>query len=108
MAIAPVWEPWACAAQAAAPRTRAARKGTGFLGMATHCAQPFPAPAGRCRGRDNHWMSIQTDDFDRPPALPAAGRGRVLSAAAASPTAEATERALRPKGLSEYVGEAKA
>ena len=45
-------------------------------------------------------MSIQTDDF--------APAGRVLSAAAASPNEEAIDRALRPKGLAEYVGQAKA
>jgi Holliday junction DNA helicase RuvB len=47
-------------------------------------------------------MAIQTDDFG-PPALP-----RVVSAAPASPNEEAIERALRPKGLAEYVGQAKA
>src|SRR3954465_7411344 len=45
-------------------------------------------------------MSIQTDDFH-----PSA---RVVSAAPASPNEEALERALRPKGLAEYVGQAKA
>src|SRR5689334_8082943 len=45
-------------------------------------------------------MSIQTDDFE--PAR------RVVSAAPASPNEEAIERALRPKGLAEYVGQAKA
>src|SRR5258706_15209359 len=45
-------------------------------------------------------MSIQTDEFAAP--------RRVLSAAPASPNEEAIERALRPKGLAEYVGEAKA
>src|ERR1700752_4712295 len=45
-------------------------------------------------------MSIQTDEFAAP--------RRVLSAAAASPNEEAIERALRPKGLSEYVGQTKA
>ena len=49
-------------------------------------------------------MSIQTDDFAA--SLPAARR--VLSAAPASPNEEAFERALRPKGLQEYVGQAKA
>ena len=44
-------------------------------------------------------MSIQTDDFE--PAR------RVLSAAPASPNEEAIERALRPKGLAEYVGQTK-
>ena len=54
-------------------------------------------------------MAIQTDDFgparrdDRLGELP-----RVVSAAPASPNEEAIERALRPKGLAEYVGQAKA
>jgi holliday junction DNA helicase RuvB len=45
-------------------------------------------------------MAIQTDDF--PPA------SRVVSAAPASPNEEAIERALRPKDLAGYVGQAKA
>ncbi len=45
-------------------------------------------------------MAIQTDDFEPAP--------RVVSAAPASPNEEAIERALRPKGLAEYVGQAKA
>jgi len=45
-------------------------------------------------------MTIQTDDFAPPPK-------RVVSAAPASPAEEAMERALRPKGLREYVGQAK-
>jgi Holliday junction DNA helicase RuvB len=45
-------------------------------------------------------MAIQTDDF--------APARRVLSAAPASPNEEAMERALRPKGLAEYVGQTKA
>jgi holliday junction DNA helicase RuvB len=45
-------------------------------------------------------MAIQTDDFE--PAR------RVVSAAPVSPNEEAIERALRPKGLAEYVGQAKA
>ncbi|MBQ1767477.1 MAG: Holliday junction branch migration DNA helicase RuvB [Aquincola sp.] len=49
-------------------------------------------------------MSIQTDDFGAP-ALPAR---RMVSAAPSSPNEEAIERALRPKGLAEYVGQAKA
>jgi Holliday junction DNA helicase RuvB len=48
-------------------------------------------------------MAIQTDDF----ASGAPAR-RVLSAAPASPNEEALERALRPKGLADYVGQAKA
>ena len=47
-------------------------------------------------------MTIQTDDFA--PAPPK----RVISAAPASPQEEAIERALRPKLLQEYVGQAKA
>ncbi len=50
-------------------------------------------------------MSITVDDFSMPPdrALP-----RVVSAAAATPQEEALERALRPKLLHDYVGQAKA
>jgi Holliday junction DNA helicase RuvB len=48
-------------------------------------------------------MSIQTDDFAAAPPS-----RRVVSAAAASPNEEAIERALRPKALAEYVGQAKA
>ena len=47
-------------------------------------------------------MSIHTDDFA--PAPPK----RVVSAAPTSPQEEALERALRPKQLDEYVGQAKA
>src|SRR4051812_24816832 len=50
-------------------------------------------------------MSIQTDDFA---ALPPAGGLRVVAGHPASPGEEAIERALRPKGLAEYVGQAKA
>jgi Holliday junction DNA helicase RuvB len=46
-------------------------------------------------------MSIQTDDFDIPPAK------RVMSAAPASPKEEAIERALRPKLFDDYVGQVK-
>ena len=46
-------------------------------------------------------MSIQTDDFDVPPAK------RVMSAAPASPKEEAIERALRPKLFDDYVGQTK-
>ena len=49
-------------------------------------------------------MSIQTDDFAA--ALPAVPR--VVGAAPLSPNEEAIERALRPKGLQEYVGQTKA
>src|SRR5438093_13297679 len=45
-------------------------------------------------------MSIQTDEF--------APARRVVSAAPASPNEEASERALPPKGLAEYVGQVKA
>ena len=46
-------------------------------------------------------MSIQTDDFAAPPAK------RMVSAVPTSPQEEAIERALRPKLLDEYVGQAK-
>src|SRR6201991_3730804 len=46
-------------------------------------------------------MSIQTDDFAPAPEK------RVVSAAPVSPAEEAIERALRPKLLQEYVGQAK-
>ncbi|MDB5752057.1 MAG: ruvB [Ramlibacter sp.] len=46
-------------------------------------------------------MTIQTDDFGLPPTQ------RVVSAAPASPNEEAIERALRPKLLADYVGQAK-
>jgi holliday junction DNA helicase RuvB len=45
-------------------------------------------------------MTILTDTFEAP--------RRVISAAASSPQEEAMERALRPKGLAEYVGQRKA
>ncbi len=47
-------------------------------------------------------MTIQTDDFAVPPR-----RNSTLSAVADSPREEAIERALRPKLLAEYVGQAK-
>jgi holliday junction DNA helicase RuvB len=47
-------------------------------------------------------MTIKTDDFAMPPTPQ-----RVVSAAPASPNEEAIERALRPKLLAEYVGQAK-
>ncbi len=50
-------------------------------------------------------MSIQTDDFA--PAAPG-GSLRVVGGAPVSPGEEAIERALRPKGFAEYVGQAKA
>jgi Holliday junction DNA helicase RuvB len=49
-------------------------------------------------------MAIQTDSFA---AAPAPSR-RIISAAPASPIEEAMERALRPKLLQDYVGQAKA
>jgi holliday junction DNA helicase RuvB len=48
-------------------------------------------------------MAIQTDNFASARALT-----RVVSAAPTSPNEEAVERALRPKGLQDYVGQAKA
>ncbi len=48
-----------------------------------------------------HSVSIQTDDFSSAPPL------RMVSAAPTSPQEEAIERALRPKLLDEYVGQAK-
>ena len=48
-------------------------------------------------------VTIQTDDFAPAPA-PAR---QVLSASTASPNEEAVERALRPKLLDDYVGQAK-
>jgi Holliday junction DNA helicase RuvB len=47
-------------------------------------------------------MSIQTDEFAGAPPR------RMVSAAPGSPNEEAFEKALRPKGLREYVGQAKA
>jgi Holliday junction DNA helicase RuvB len=47
-------------------------------------------------------MGIQTDDFAAAPAGP-----RAISAARESPQEEAIERALRPKLLQEYVGQAR-
>ncbi|MFM7532924.1 MAG: Holliday junction branch migration DNA helicase RuvB [Rubrivivax sp.] len=58
-------------------------------------------------------MAIQTDDFAPGPSAgasssPFSPSARVVSAGPASPNEEAIERALRPKGLTEYVGQAKA
>jgi Holliday junction DNA helicase RuvB len=50
-------------------------------------------------------MAIQTDDFGSSGTM---RTPRVVSAAPATPNEEAIERALRPKGLAEYVGQAKA
>ena len=47
-------------------------------------------------------MAIQTDDFAAPPSK------RLVSASTGTPQEEALERALRPKLLDEYVGQAKA
>ncbi|MEO0003602.1 MAG: Holliday junction resolvasome, helicase subunit [Pseudomonadota bacterium] len=47
-------------------------------------------------------MAIETDDFARTPRQP-----RMVSAVPESGREEALERALRPKGLQEYVGQAK-
>ncbi|MCP5287216.1 MAG: Holliday junction branch migration DNA helicase RuvB [Burkholderiaceae bacterium] len=49
-------------------------------------------------------MAVQTDDFHNDGFQ----RPRMVSAAPASPNEEALERALRPKRLQEYVGQAKA
>jgi holliday junction DNA helicase RuvB len=48
-------------------------------------------------------MGIQTDDFAPAPELP-----RVVAATHQSPQEEALERALRPKRLQDYIGQAKA
>ena len=60
-------------------------------------------------------MSIQTDDFgDLPRARKSAASSapdqgsRIVGGSASSPGEEALERALRPKDLDEYVGQAKA
>ena len=54
-------------------------------------------------------MSIQTDDLTPlPPAAGTSRPARVIGGDAASPAEEAVERALRPKALADYVGQAKA
>ena len=62
-------------------------------------------------------MSIQTDDFSPPRrggkdtskgSSKGEGEVRVIGPEAASPTEDVAERALRPKDLNEYVGQAKA
>ncbi len=53
-------------------------------------------------------MAIKTDDFGPVSGSAGTPANRVLSAAPASPNEEAVERALRPKGLAEYVGQVKA
>jgi holliday junction DNA helicase RuvB len=55
---------------------------------------------------DNRVMSIQTDDLGA--IAPTLSARRIVSAAPTSPNEEAIERALRPKALGEYVGQAKA
>ncbi len=68
---------------------------------------PRSAPSTQASARaaaDNHWMAIQTDDLGAAPAP----QRRLISAAPTSPNEEALERALRPKLLQEYVGQAKA
>src|SRR5256885_10697914 len=74
------------------PRGRSARIGT---------APTWPGilPAGHAP-TDNAAMTIQTDEF------PASRR--MVGAASASPNEDAIERALRPKGLADYVGQSKA
>ena len=52
-------------------------------------------------------MAIQTDDFASGASGSVPG-ARIVGAAAGSPNEEAIERALRPKGFAEYVGQAKA
>ncbi|NUZ04869.1 Holliday junction branch migration DNA helicase RuvB [Piscinibacter koreensis] len=53
-------------------------------------------------------MSIQTDDLEGLPRRAAPSDPRIVSPASGSPNEDAIERALRPKGLAEYVGQAKA
>src|SRR3979490_3188106 len=55
-------------------------------------------------------MSIQTDEFAAGPPVTARASldARVVSVVPVSPNEEAIQRALRPKGLAEYVGQAKA
>ncbi len=55
-------------------------------------------------------MSIQTDSWAPapPPAAPSAAGERLISARASNAREEALERALRPKVLRDYVGQAKA
>src|SRR5256885_12469513 len=74
------------------PRGRSARIGT---------APTWPGilPAGHAP-TDNAAMTIQTDEF------PASRR--MVGAASASPNEDAIERALRPKGMAESVGQVKA
>ena len=53
-------------------------------------------------------MSIHTEDFGLAPGTGAAPAPRLIAATSASRSEEALERALRPKLLEEYVGQAKA
>ena len=66
------------------------------LGPRSIVRHPFDNRSGNLR-----IVTIQTDDFATAPAR------QVLSASAASPNEEVVERALRPKLLDEYVGQAK-
>jgi holliday junction DNA helicase RuvB len=52
-------------------------------------------------------MAIQTDNFGPMPAEPAPQGPRLVGAIAGSPNEEAFERALRPKALVDYTGQAK-
>ena len=74
---------------------------TAPMAAPTHWQRPVRGPSA------SEWrpMSITVDDFALPPepATP-----RVVSGTAASAREEALERALRPKALQEYVGQAKA
>ena len=73
------------------------------------CCHFSPAPRGKGRhDSDYFWVfsvSIQTDDFAPYPA--SAPAARMVSAVPASGAEEAIERALRPKMLDDYVGQAK-
>ena len=76
-------------------RTRPQRGST--VGAAQYSQTPL-LPATPC---DACLVTIQTDDFSEAPVR------RVLSASTASPNEEVIERALRPKLLDDYVGQAK-
>ncbi len=62
-----------------------------------------PAAPTRGVGLDNRTMAIQTDDF----GSTRSSRAPALGAAAASPNEQAIERALRPRSLADYTGQAK-
>ena len=66
----------------------------------TSIAAARPARGARF---DNPPMAIQTDDFGSAHS----SRAPVLGAAAASPNEQAIERALRPRSLADYTGQAK-